>query len=413
MHKKSLIKLIFQKHILVVLLLGFSSGLPLALIGSTLQAWYTVEGVSLTTIGLLALAGQPYVYKMFWAPAVDRYQPLPIGRRRSWILLTQFLSALILIAMAFVSPAVAPMGLAILALILGFSSSTQDIAIDAYRAEILSEDERGIGASMSVTGYRIAMLFSGGFAFVIAEYVGFKVTFLLMALCMLLCMLVTLKSDEPKTYGKPPLNFKEACFLPFKEFLQRKNALALLLLIVLYKLGDAFAGSLTTTFLLREVGFSLVDVGLINKTFGLIGTLAGAFCGGILLSRAGLFKALVLFGILQALSNLTYMGLIGTDLNYSLMTAAVFLENFGGGLGTAAFISLLMSLCDKRYTATQFALFSALSAIGRVYVGSIAGVWVETLGWSQFFVGSLLISLPGLVLLYWLREEIKSPLVPA
>lgn len=411
MIKKSVIKLIFQKRMLIILLLGFASGMPLGLIGTTLQAWYSVEGLSLVTIGFLGLVGQPYIYKFIWAPAIDRYQPLSIGRRRSWILITQCLLVLLLIIMAFFNPSSAPMGLALLALGLSFVSATQDIAIDAYRTEILPEEERGFGAAMAVAGYRISMLVSGGLALVLAQYLGFKITYLLMAACMSLTIIATLKSEEPKMYGVPPLNFKQACILPFVEFLNRKNAIALLLLVILYKLGDAFAGSLTTTFLLRGIGFSLVDVGLINKTLGLLGALLGVFCGGVMLSRTGLFKALFGFGVIQALSNLTYMGLIWTDLNYALMSTAVFLENFGGGLGTCAFFALIMSLCDKRYTATQFALLSALSAIGRVYVGPVAGFLVEAFGWSEFFIWSLVVSLPGLCLLFWLREEIESPLV--
>lgn len=412
MQKKSVINLIFQKRMLVVLLLGFASGLPLALTGALLQAWYSVEGLGLATIGLLGLAGQPYIYKVIWAPAVDKFELFPIGRRRSWMLVTQALMVVLLSIMAFFEPKTAPITLALLALGVAFLSATQDVAIDAYRTEILSKEERGLGAAMAVAGYRVGMLVSGGLAFIIAGYLGFKITFLFMALCVGLGMIVTLYSDEPTHYGTTALSFKQACMLPLVEFLQRKNAVVLLLFIILYKLGDAFAGSLTTAFLLRGLGFSLVDVGLINKTIGLAGTLFGVFCGGVLLSRTTLFKALLGFGVIQALSNLTYLGLMWTESNYTLMSLAVFLENLGGGLGTSAFFALLMSLCDKRYTATQFALFSALSSIGRVYVGPLAGMLVESVGWSEFFLWSIVFSLPGLFLLYWLKEEITAPLSP-
>jgi len=413
MKKQSVIKLIFQKRMLIILLLGVASGMPLGLCGTTLQAWYSVENLSFTTIGFLALVGQPYIYKFIWAPTVDRYEPLALfgmKRRRGWMIVTQCLIVFLLIAMACFKPSEAPLMLALLALGLSFVAATQDIVIDAYRTEILSEPERGCGAAMGVAGYRIAMLISGGLALVLAQYCGFQMTFLLMAGCMSLSLLVSLKSEEPTMYAAPPLNFKQACILPFVEFLNRKNALALLSLVMLYKLGDAFAGALTTTFLLREAGFSLVEVGLINKTLGLAGTLLGVFCGGVMLSRTALFKALLGFGIIQALSNLTYMGLIWVPGDYSLMSVAVFLENFGGGLGTAAFCALIMSLCDKRYTATQFALLSALTAVGRVYVGPIAGLLVESFGWSQFFIWSLVVSTPGLLLLFWLREKIEAPL---
>jgi len=393
---------------LLVLALGFSSGLPLGLSGAALQAWYTVDGINIATIGFLALVGQPYVYKFLWAPVMDSVVPAWGGRRRGWMLITQLLLAVTLVGMSRCTPTNSPLMLVFLALTLAFLSASQDIVLDAYRTEILTENERGTGVAWFVTGYRIAMLISGGLALSFAHYFGFKNTYLLMACFMAIGLLATLLSKEPKIYEKPPPNFLSACVLPFKQFLSRKNAFALLALVVLYKLGDACAGSLTTAFLLRGVGFSLVDVGLINKTVGFGATLLGIFLAGMMLSKIGLFRALLWFGLIQAVTNLTYLVLAILGQNYAVMIGAVFLENLGGGMGTAAFVAFLMSLCDARYTATQFALLSALSAVGRVFVGPVAGVLVAKLGWSEFFVWTLVFSVPGLILLWALRSTIDK-----
>ena len=404
---KDLFKLLVNKPMMIILILGFASGLPLGLTMGTLQAWYTVEGVDIVTIGFLGLIGQPYVYKFLWAPVMDRVTPKG-GRRRGWILICQAALIVTLLFMSTLNPADSPVLLLFVALLLAFFSSSQDIAIDAYRTEILSPDERGTGAAMAVTGYRVAMLISGGLALVMADRIGFQLTYALMGICFVLTAIATYIADEPVVYGQPPSNFFAACVEPFKEFLSRKNAVALLALIVLYKLGDAFAGNLTTAFLLRGVGFSLTDVGLINKTVGLVSTLLGVFAGGVMMARVGLFKALLWFGILQALSNLAFLALAVSGPNYTLMVSSVFIENFCGGLGTAAFIAFLMSLCNPRYTATQFALLSALSAVGRVFVGPMAGYLVNKVGWVEFFLWTLLLSLPGILLLFWVRGTVKE-----
>ncbi len=397
----------FNKKMLVLTILGLASGLPLGLTMGTLQAWYTVEGVDLVTIGFLGLVGQPYVYKFLWSPVMDRYVPKG-GRRRGWLILCQAALVVTLLVMSQFSPSEAPVMLGFLALALAFFSASQDVCADAYRTERLTPEERGTGAAVFVAGYRIAMLISGGIALVLAEYLGFGLTYMLMGLCMGITMISTFLSKEPEAYSPPPPTFKSACIEPFVEFLSRKHAIALLVLVVLYKLGDAFAGNLTVVFLLRGVGFSLIDVGLINKSVGLIATLLGAFAGGVLLSKVGLYRSLLWFGVIQAISNLTYLILAKAGTHYGLMVVCIFIENFGGGLGTAAFIALLMSLCDQQYTATQYALLSALSAVGRVYVGPVAGFVVEQVGWVNFFWWTLLISAPGILLLVALRRTIEE-----
>lgn len=400
--------LLMQKRMVLILLLGFVSGLPLGLSGTALQAWFAMDGVDVVTIGFLALVGQPYVYKFIWAPMMDKYQLPFLGLRRGWMLTTQFGLICVLCIMAMLNPTSSPYQLAFLALCLAFLSATQDIAIDAYRTELLKPDERGMGTAMAVSGYRVAMLVSGGLTLILADYIGFSFTYLVMASLMGMGVFATLWAKEPITYRAPSPSFLSACIEPFKEFLGRKQAIWLLAFVILYKLGDAFASTLTTAFLLKGVGFSLKEVGLINKTGGLISTLFGVFVGGIMMVRLGLFRSLLGFGIIQALTNILFYGLAIMGPNTGMLVATVCLENFGGGLGTAAFMALVMSLCNPRFTATQFALISALAAVGRVFVGPAAGYMVEAVGWAEFFLWTVVFAIPGLILLVLLRPTINE-----
>lgn len=397
-----------NRRIAVVLFLGFSSGLPLALTGGTLQAWMTVSGVDIATIGLFSLIGLPYLFKFLWAPLMDRFVPPLFGRRRGWIALMQMALAGAIFVMASLDPTRVPMMLAGLALLVAFLSASQDIVYDAYRTDVLREKERGAGAAVSVLGYRVAMLVAGALALIIADQIGWHETYVLMAMLMLAAVLATVFGPEPETVVKPPARLSEAVMGPLKDFFSRRGAFWLLALIVLYKLGDAFAGTLTTAFLLRGAGFSLTDVGAINKTLGLVATIVGALFGGALMVKLGLFRSLLLFGVLQALSNLSFMVLAWVGKNYSVMVAAVGFENFAGGMGTAAFVALLMGLCNARYSATQFALLSAAASVGRVLVGPPAGYLVKAIGWADFFFLTFLVALPGLVLLWWLRGTVSS-----
>ena len=392
-----------------MLLLGFASGLPLALTTGTLQAWATIDGVALQQIGFLTLVGSAYTLKFLWAPLVDRYAPPFLGRRRSWMFVTQVLLALAIVAMGMLSPGSALLPLALLAVAVAFFSSTQDIAFDAYRTDVLRADERGAGAALSVLGYRLAMLVSGGLALVLADsWLGWGNTYVLMGALMGLMALVTLVSPEPENVAKPPRTLGAAVIEPFREFFSRPEAWLLLLLIVLYKLGDAFAGALSTTFLIRGAGFSATEVGTVNKILGLAATIVGALAGGALMARLGLYRALMLFGLLQAVSNLGYWLIAISGQNLWLMATAVGVENLCGGLGTAAFVALLMGLCDKRFSATQFALLSALSAVGRTYLaGPLTPPLVAWLGWPTFFMITVAIALPGLVLLRWRRADVE------
>lgn len=402
------LKSLCNRRIGVISLLGFASGLPLALTGGTLQAWMTVEGVSLKTIGIFTLVGLPYTLKFVWSPLIDRFAIPFLGRRRGWILLFQVCLFLLIAAISVSSPKNAPLLVASLAFMIAFTSASQDIVIDAYRTDVLHERERGLGAGVYVTGYRIAMLVSGALALVLSESLGWRWTYMLMGCLMTVGMLATLFGPEPEERIVPPKSLEEAIGGPFKEFFSRPGALILLTLIVLYKLGDAFAGTLTTAFLIRGVDFSVGEVGAINKGMGLAATLIGALFGGTLMSRWGLYRSLMVFGILQAVSNLSFMVLASIGKSYPMMVCAVAFENLAGGMGTAAFVGFLMALCDHRFTATQFALLSALASVGRVFVGPPSGFLAEEVGWIVFFFLTFLAAIPGLLLLRFMNKTIRG-----
>ena len=391
-------------------MLGFASGLPLALTGGTLQAWATLDGVSLQNIGFLTLIGSAYTLKFLWAPLVDRYSFPFLGRRRSWILLTQLLLAGSVAAMGLYSPGSSLLPLALLAVFVAFLSATQDIAFDAYSTDVLRSEERAAGAAIKVLGYRLAMIVSGGLALVLADqWLGWQNTYFLMGAFMALCALATLIAPEPEVVADAPRSLAVAVVEPLAEFFRRRGALTILLLIVLYKLGDAFAGALSTTFLLRGAGFTGTEVGAVNKVFGLTATIFGALAGGTLMARMGLYRSLMVFGLLQAVSNFGYWVLAVTPPHLYSMAGVIVLENLCGGLGTAAFVALLMALCKQEFSATQFALLSALSAVGRTYLaGPLTPPLVESLGWPGFFVITVFIALPGLWLLHLRRHEIRA-----
>ncbi|CAB3657890.1 Anhydromuropeptide permease [Achromobacter pestifer] len=393
-----------------LLVLGFASGLPLALTSGTLQAWATVEGVPLQEIGFLTLVGTAYTLKFLWAPFVDRYVPPLLGRRRGWMLVTQLLLAFTIMAMGMLSPSTALQSLALLAVLVAFLSATQDIAFDAYCTDVLRKEERGAGAAIKVMGYRLAMIASGGLALILADqWIGWGYTYVLMGGLMLLCSVATLLAPEPEHVARAPRNLREAVGEPLHEFFTRRGALAILLLIVLYKLGDAFAGALSTTFLIRGAGFTPTEVGTVNKVLGLAATIVGALAGGTLMSRWGLYRSLMAFGLLQAVSNLAYWLIAVSPKNLWLMATGVGIENLCGGLGTASFVGLLMALCRQRFSATQFALLSALSAVGRTYLaGPLTPPLVGQFGWPGFFLLTVVIALPGLVLLKILRGTIET-----
>lgn len=499
-------------RLLVVTLLGFASGLPLALTGQAMQAWLTADGVDIATIGFLSLVGLPYTFKFLWAPLMDRFELPLLGRRRGWLVLTQLALAGTLYALASTSPSDSIRIFALLAVAVAFVSASQDVVIDAYRTDVLPKPERGLGASLNVMGYRLAMIVSGGLALIWtdpAQQGGwswpevYRFMALLMVGAAVLSATILPRIPHPQQPtsvarhdvigflavvaavavgyllsdrfalpiakallgpllegGSLPANLQKrwvellalmlgiAFTLPLAAWAARRakfetllgglasyfsqpGAAAFLALIVLYKLGDAFAGSLMTPFLLKSMAYSPAEVGVVNKIIGLWLTIGGALVGGALMLKIGLWRALLVFGVLQAASNLGFWwlavsgqglmpGLVipafdwgfvkldaATPVDGGLLMVIAF-ENLSGGMGTAAFVAFLMSLCNQRFTATQFALLSAFASIGRVWVGPLAGVLAESIGWPTFFIVSTIVALPALWMLWALRGPIRA-----
>ena len=397
-----------SRKIAMVLLLGFSSGLPITLALGTLQAWMTTAGVDLKTIGIVLLTGLPYIIKFLWSPFMDRFVPPWFGRRRGWIIITQLCLVIIIILMAFGSPATDPLSITGLALILAFCSASQDIVIDAYRTDVLKEHERGIGAAVFVMGYRIALIVSGALALILSDQIGWRNTYLLMAGLMSMGIIAAVFAPEPDKAVVPPRDLQEAVWGPLKDLFTRDKAAYFLLLIVLYKLCDAYAGAMLTPFLIRGVGFTPTDVGAINKMLGIISVIFGGLFGGTLMLRLGLFRSLMVFGILQAISILSFMVLAWMGKNYGMLVFAVAFENFTGGMGTTAFLALLMTICNQRFSATQYALLSSLAALGRTFIAPTSGFIVSNVGWANYFLIATLTAIPGLWLLWRLRFEISG-----
>ncbi len=397
---------LLNRRLIVMLPLGFISGLPLALTSGTLQAWLTVEGVDLKTIGIFTLVGLPYTLKFLWAPVMDRVVPPWLGRRRGWMVLTQLCVAVALGLMAVTNPKIHPGWLAAYAVLVAFLAASLDIVFDAYRTDTLQPHERGLGAAVWVNGYRIALLASGAGALALADYVGWQMTYLAMAAIMVAGVVIVLISPDPTVAATAPKSLKEAVGAPLVEFFSRPTALGFLAVVILYKLGDAFASALQTAFLIGGLGFSATEVGAV-KGLGIFATLLGAFIGGLLMTRSGLVRSLLIFGVLQAVSNLGFVVLALLGKHAGALTAAVVIENVTGGMGTAAFVALVMSLCDPRYTATQFALLSSLEALGRVFVGRPSADLVEIVGWAQFYVLTAIAALPGLWAVWRIRRSIE------
>jgi PAT family beta-lactamase induction signal transducer AmpG len=398
----------WNRRVGITLLLGFSSGLPLTLSGQTLQAWLATLHVNIITIGWFSVVGLPYSLKFLWAPFMDRYVPPFLGRRRGWILLTQLALAALLVLMAFTSPLTHVWRMGMLAFALAFASASQDIVYNAYFTDILHPAERGLGAAVQAGGYRLAIIVAGAVVLILSDHIGWRNSYLLMALLMLIAMLPTCFGPEAEHPAAPPHSLVEAVAAPLRELLLRRGALWLLVLVVLYKFGDWFSGLLTNAFLIAGLHFSVTDVGVVNKGFGIAATIVGVFLGGILMARLSLFRALFYFGILQATSILTFLALSLIGHSYLGMAVAVGVENLAWGMGTAAFLAYLMALCDHRYTAFQFALLSALDSISRVFLGPPGGYVVAHWGWSMLFVISTLLALPGLALLFALRRRIDE-----
>ncbi len=417
------IALYTNPRVLAVLFLGIASGLPLALVLSTLSVWLTEEGVSRTAIGFFAVVTTPYALKFLWSPLIDQL-PLPfltklLGRRRGWMIFTQICLAASLVGLGLSHPAANPLYTAILAFLVAISSASQDIVIDAYRVEILEDEQQGAGAAMIVFGYRVGMLISGAGALFLAQYYGWFITYAVMAMFVGVGVVTVMLAGEPET-GLPEAPilapqtralfvrieewFVRAVINPFTDFMKRQGWVVILLFILLYKLGDAFAGIMTNPFLI-ETGFSKVEIATVVKTFGFVALMLGSFIGGAMVSKLGMIKSLWICGILQMASNLMFVAQVYAGYNIEVLGVTIALENLSGGMGTTAFVAYISSLCNVRYTATQYALFSSLASVGRTWLSASSGWFVDQMGWSSFFVFSTVIAIPGLLMLILLQKS--------
>lgn len=394
----SLLAAFANPRIFWVLLLGFSSGLPLALTGSTLQAWMATEKVDLALIGVFSLVGLPYTLKFLWSPFMDRYVPPFLGRRRGWMIVTQGALALVLAGMAFSDPKADTGLVALLALLVAFFSASQDIVVDAWRTELLEPAEVGPGVGVHILGYRVAMIVSGGLALILADRIPWRAVYLLMAGGMGVGVVASLFAPEPRLSVKPPVNLREAVVDPFVEFLTRPGAAWILLFIILYKLDVVMANALVTPFLM-DAGFTKTDIGAVYKLFGMIATILGTLAGGAAVTRYGMKACLWGFGLLQSVSTLSFLALARIGKSYPMMVFAIGSENLCSGMGNAAYTAFLMSLCNRRFTATQYALLTSLMAVTRVVVGAPTGWLAKSAGWEAYFVISTLAAIPGLLLL--------------
>ncbi|MBM3341450.1 MAG: AmpG family muropeptide MFS transporter [Betaproteobacteria bacterium] len=385
-------------RMLIALLMGFASGLPLLLTGSVLQAWLKDGGVDLTKIGFFALVGLPYTLKFLWAPLFDRYA-LPLGRRRGWLIVMQLALAAALVGLSLTRPTPDHLlWISAAALIVAFFSASQDIVVDAYRRESMSDDELGLGSALYVNGYRVGMLLASGGGLIIADHTSFAFMYQLMAACMAACVMVTFFAPEPPLAPGAPRTLQEAVVLPFRDYFQREGAWLALGFILLYKIGDTMASAMTLPFYL-ELNYSKTEIGAVVKLFGFWATILGGTLGGIIILRIGLTRALWIFGIGQMISTLGFCALAYIGHNNFALATVIAIENFTGGLGTAAFVGFMGALTNKRFTATQYALLSSLMGVPRVLLAAPTGWIALQMGWPGFFVFCTLIAIPGLLLI--------------
>lgn len=395
---------IFSARMLVALLMGFASGLPLLLTGSILQAWLKRSGIDLASIGVFALVGLPYTLKFLWAPLFDRYAPPLLGRRRGWMLATQGALAAALFALSLSHPAPGDLlPVSIAALLVAFFSASQDIVVDAYRRESLADVELGLGSALYVNGYRVGLLLAGAGGLILAGTYSYETMYQLMAVVMAACSIVTLLAPEPAQPAGGPTSLAEAVFLPFRDYFTRDGAWLALAFILLYKLGDTMAASMTTPFYL-ERGYSEAEIGAVVKLFGFWATIAGGTLGGIWILRIGMRRALWLFGLGQMLSTLGFVALATVEPTRIALATVVAVENFTAGLGTAAFVGFMAALTDRRFTATQYALLSSLMGVPRVLISAPTGWLALTMGWPAFFALCTVLAVPGLLLLRQVRR---------
>jgi PAT family beta-lactamase induction signal transducer AmpG len=392
-----------SKRVGMLLGLGFASGLPLAMSGSTLGTWMTKAGVNIKTIGLFALVSLPYSFKFLWAPLLDRFALPFMGRRRGWVALTQLGLAAGIWGMSGVDPKAMPVAMAAAALLVAFLSASQDIVSDAYRTDVLPAEERASGTSTFVLGYRIAMLVSGAGALALSDYMAWPAVFKIMALLMLPMILITWCAPEPEAV-RPPRTVADAFTKPFLDFFSRPGALHGIAFIMLYKLGDYVASGMIQPFLIKT-GFSGTEIAAWFKMVGFAAMTIGVLLGGGMVAKIGVRKSLFLFGILASATNSGYLALSIVGKNHVLLAAAIGIHNLCSGMAEAAFMAFLMSLCNKSYSATQFALLSSASTIVGRTLGGASGYLIAAAGWTVFFATTMAMAAPALVLLAFLPKE--------
>ncbi len=411
--RRALLKEIFSQKMGICLVTGFSSGLPLYILLSLLSAFLRTEGVDLKVIGIFSLLMVPYTWKFLWAPFVDRYRIFGLGRRRDWMILTQVILLAAIAAVGFFSPKDSIGVISVLALLIALASAPQDIAIDAFRREILSDRELGLGNSLFVNAYRIASLIPGGVSLILADLPPCASFFMSTALFMLPGLILSLAVSE-KPAAAAPRSLREAVVEPFHAFISErglKTALLVVAFVFLYKIGDSMATALATPFYL-DMGYNLTTIGIVAKNVGLWSMVAGGLAGGVLMLRIGINRALWLFGLAQMVTILGFVLLAsrqGQSPSVWLLALVIGAEALGTGLGTAAFVSFIARETDPRYTATQFALLTSFSAVPRTFCNAATGYLVEGLGWENFFILCTLLALPGMLLLFklapWNRED--------
>jgi PAT family beta-lactamase induction signal transducer AmpG len=399
------------KHpkMIFLFLLGISSGLPFALTLGTLQAWMSEPSinVSLKTIGLFAFLRLPYSLKFLWSPLMDRYSLPFLDRRRGWVVVTQALIALMLVGLSVGDPKQNTLGFMIIVLVCNFFSASQDIVLDAYKREILSNEELGLGSGIFIDGYLIAFRYiSGAGAILLSKYIPWGTVYIVMAILMLMIIPITIKAPTAPLEVKAPVNLKEAFFDPFKEFFSRQGAITILAFIILYKIGDNMASTMTIPFILKS-GFTKEEYVAIVKVWGLIAVLVGGVLGGLFVHRIGIIRSLWAMGFLQAISTAFFALLSGTEKNIPLLIAIIGFENLTAGMGTSAYAAFMGSMTNIRFSATQYALLSSLMAIPSAIFAARTGALSESLGWASFFIFCALIALPGMFLIPFLQ---KAPL---
>ncbi|NND69918.1 MAG: AmpG family muropeptide MFS transporter [Halioglobus sp.] len=390
---------------------GFTSGMPLYLIYSLVPAWLREGGVSLATIGLFSLAGMPYVWKFLWAPVMDRWVPPFLGRRRGWMIMTQVGLLFSIGGLGWLDPAGATTAIMWLVTLVAFFSATQDIALDAFRREILPEEELGIGNAVHVSAYRLSVLVPGSLSLVLADVLPWSQVFWITAAFMCVGMGMTLVVREPDSEIPAPAGLRQTILDPFSEYLERRGWNSLLLILafmVLYKLGDNMATALSTPFYL-DLGFSKTEIGVVAKQAALWPSIFGGLLGGLIMVRTGINRALWLFGVVQMISILGFALLASQGALLWLLAAVISFEYLGVGMGTAAFLAFMFRETNRAYAASQIALLTALAALPRTFANASTGFIVEQMGWVNFFLLCTVLAVPGMVLLYWVAPWSKGP----